>query len=138
MKEVKAIHDKCVEVEKKLSALGYITPECAAYIHWLNEGCSFRISYKSSPDALQVSKFFQCGSDEDFSAAVEAMDSFIANDLPSIEEQRMKEFIRKLSSVIEEGKNIGIDVDFINPLTSLMKQLSSNIIEDKSKQNFSS
>ena len=51
--------------------------------------------------------------------------------LPSIEEARRSEFMSALASVIELGKDSGIEVDFVNPLVETMKRLSENAITDQ-------
>lgn len=58
------------------------------------------------------------------------MEAFIAK-LPSPDETRMKEFMTSLSDVIELGRENGISVEFINPLTEAMQRLSSNILTDQ-------
>ena len=58
------------------------------------------------------------------------MEAFIAK-LPPPEEARMKEFMTALSDVIELGRENGIAVEFINPLTEAMQRLSSNILTDQ-------
>lgn len=59
-----------------------------------------------------------------------AMEGFIAA-LPAPEETRMKEFMTALSDAIELGRENGISVEFINPLTEAMQRLSSNILTDQ-------
>lgn len=51
--------------------------------------------------------------------------------LPDAEEARKREFLTALGKVIDLGKDRGIDVDFLNPLTATMKRLSENIITDQ-------
>lgn len=58
------------------------------------------------------------------------LEVFIAK-LPAPEEARMKEFMSALSDVIELGRQNGIAVEFINPLTEAMQRLSSNILTDQ-------
>nr|WP_278521307.1 hypothetical protein [Brucella anthropi] len=57
---------------------------------------------------------------------------FIA-DFPSAEETKFREFMGALGRVIDLGRNNGIDVDFINPLTETMKRLSKNALTDQRK-----
>lgn len=51
--------------------------------------------------------------------------------LPTPEETRMKEFMTALSDAIELGRENGISLEFINPLTEAMQRLSSNILTDQ-------
>lgn len=47
---------------------------------------------------------------------------------PSIAEQQKSEFVNKMAELIDEGRKIGIDVEFINPLTEAMRKLSENAL----------
>ena len=58
------------------------------------------------------------------------MEAFIAK-LPAPEETRMKEFMAALSQAIDLGRENGIAVEFINPLTEAMQRLSNNILTDQ-------
>lgn len=48
--------------------------------------------------------------------------------LPSPEEAKRQQFMTALGRVIDMGRENGIEVDFINPLTDTMKRLSENAI----------
>jgi hypothetical protein len=50
------------------------------------------------------------------------------NDLPDAKTARLHEFMGQLGKVIDSGRDLGIEVDFLNPLTETMKRLSENII----------
>ena len=58
-----------------------------------------------------------------FTAAAE----FVAS-MPTKEDVQRAAFIEKLSTVIEFGNKIGIEVEHINPLVELSKRLSENAI----------
>lgn len=58
--------------------------------------------------------------------------AFIA-ELPSAETARLHEFMAKLGTVINDGRDLGIAVEFLNPLTETMKRLSENAITHKKK-----
>ena len=51
--------------------------------------------------------------------------------LPDAETTRLKNFMGALGKVIDLGRDLGVDVDFINPLTATMKRLSENVITDQ-------
>lgn len=91
--------------------------ELRGYLAWKDKAKSFGEAYE----------FFKGKSAADVLAKIEA---FIAK-LPPPEETRMKEFMTALSDVIELGRQNGVDVEFINPLTEAMKRLSSNILTDR-------
>ncbi len=85
------------------------------------------LSWKKTNSFNDAYEFFKGKSAADVLAKIEA---FIAK-LPPPEETRMKEFMTALSDVIELGRQNGVDVEFINPLTEAMKRLSSNILTDR-------
>lgn len=51
---------------------------------------------------------------------------------PSPDERRMSEFMSALGSVIELGRENGIEVGFVNPLVETMKKLSENALTHQS------
>lgn len=57
--------------------------------------------------------------------------TIFVDELPSLEEARMTQFMGALGKVIDLGKDNGIEVEFINPLTKMMKKLSDNILTDQ-------
>lgn len=56
-------------------------------------------------------------------------------DLPSTAERQRNEYLKKLASAVEYGRQIGLDDNFINPLELQMKKLSGNIIEHQRTRN---
>lgn len=52
-------------------------------------------------------------------------------DLPTPEERKLSEFMKAVAVAIDLGRENGIDADFVNPLTVLMKKLSENAITDQ-------
>lgn len=48
--------------------------------------------------------------------------------LPSAEEAKRQQFMTSLAKVIDLGRENGIEVDFLNPLTETMKRLSENAL----------
>jgi len=66
----------------------------------------------------------------DLDAIIEEARTYIA-ELKSKEELEHEEFMAMLGRVMDRAKDLGMDEDFINPLTSMMKKLASNAIEHK-------
>lgn len=58
---------------------------------------------------------------------LDIMDAWIAAQ-PTRDERKKQEFMRSLANTIDLGRASGIDVEFINPLTVMMKKLSENAI----------
>jgi hypothetical protein len=53
--------------------------------------------------------------------------------IPSAEQRAHDEFTKSLGRLIDQGREIGIEVDFLNPLTAMMEKLATNALEDKRK-----
>jgi hypothetical protein len=51
--------------------------------------------------------------------------------IPTAEEREHQAFMNQLGRLIDKGRDVGIEVDFLNPLTTIMKKLASNALEDK-------
>ena len=88
---------------------------------------SLDIQYKVREDSLHTYKYFR-GKD------VGSLDNMIIEarqhikDLKSRVELDHDEFMQMLGRVMDRAKDLGMDEDFINPLTSMMKKLASNAI----------
>jgi len=59
-----------------------------------------------------------------------AIDAFIAKiaALPCAEEANLREFQRDLGHLIDKGRDLGIDVAFVNPLAETAKRLAENVL----------
>jgi hypothetical protein len=53
------------------------------------------------------------------------------SDIPSPEEREHQQFTAALGRLIDQGRDLGIEVDFLNPLTQMMERLATNALEDK-------
>lgn len=58
---------------------------------------------------------------------LDAADAWVAS-LPTPEEAALADFTNLLAKTIELGNKVGIDPQFVNPLTEAMKRLSENAI----------
>jgi len=121
------IKNKLASLEQQVRDLGYVRVRASLYINFLNEGMSVSVEYRAASDARAEDKFIHSSYEAGYDALFEKVETFIKS-LPPIAEKRKQEFIAKLGSLLEMGREIGIEVDFINPLTDMMKKLSSNII----------
>ncbi len=68
--------------------------------------------------------------DETFEGVLAKAAEFISN-LPSKSDMAKADFQKNLAKLIDRGNEIGIEVEFMNPLTATMKALSENIITDQ-------
>lgn len=51
--------------------------------------------------------------------------------IPTADERAHQAFTASLGRLIDQGRDIGIEVDFLNPLTAMMEKLATNALEDK-------
>ncbi len=51
--------------------------------------------------------------------------------IPSEDERKHNAFTAALGRLIDQGREVGIEVDFLNPLTAMMERLATNALEDK-------
>lgn len=106
-----------------MMARGLCRPQCTAmieaasqpkiYLHWDEDG-------------------YDCGRTElgygdNIEEALENARKIIKA-IPPKAEREKAEFTRLLANVIDKGRSIGIEVDYLNPLTETMKRLSENAI----------
>ncbi len=68
--------------------------------------------------------------DETFEGVLSKAAEFVA-ELPHKSEMAKLDFQKNLAELIDKGNEIGIEVEFMNPLTATMKALSENIITDQ-------
>jgi len=48
--------------------------------------------------------------------------------LPTVREQRIKDFVNQMESLKTNAEDLGLDVDFVNPLMAIMEKLASNAL----------
>jgi tRNA C32,U32 (ribose-2'-O)-methylase TrmJ len=68
--------------------------------------------------------------DESLDTALREIQEWVTNVKPE-EERKREEFLASLGRLIDRGRSIGIEVDFLNPLVESMRQLSENILTDQ-------
>jgi len=117
----------CKSLEAEISDLGFIRPEVAAFINfYAGEDYSVTVSMRVGDDWNSAVSQYLHG--DDFADLLTKARAWVyAQKTP--EEIRKEKFIAKLGAVIDEGKEIGFDVDFMNPLVETMKRLSENVLE---------
>lgn len=127
------LNAECLRLQQVIADKGYVRPEVSLYVNWL--GCdeiTAKIGYRTS-DAYssEITKFPGVNVNKGWEALIAKVEAEIA-EIPPIVETKRKEFLNAVGKLIDQGRDIGIDVDFLNPLTEMMKTLSSNIITDQS------
>lgn len=117
------IQQKIDDLSRAMLAKGLRNPEAqvmiqahvapVVYMHWGGWG---------EPD--ERTEFVR---DPDIGQAI--TDAFaLVESLPSPEEAKRQQFMTSLAKVIDLGRENGIEVDFLNPLTETMKRLSENAL----------
>jgi hypothetical protein len=86
------------------------------------------MSYQSSSDYASAKQIFPRASLEDgWEPIIKQMDDHI-DALISVSEAKKNDFIAAMGRLIDKGREIDIDVEYLNPLTEMMGKLSTNII----------
>jgi hypothetical protein len=93
------------------------------FLRWEKE---FNKSY-ASEETIEVA------AGDDVEAALKEAHAII-NDLPSAADAKIHHFMGQLGKVIDAGNELGIDVDFLNPLNETMKRLSENALTFKHRE----
>jgi hypothetical protein len=115
-------------LENKILDKGYVSPSVTLKINWLSDDLSASMSYQSSSDYASAKQIFPRASLEDgWEPIIKQMDDHI-DALISVSEAKKKDFITAMGRLIDQGRDIGMEVEFMNPLTEMMGKLSTNII----------
>lgn len=110
-------------LSKDMVLRGLVKPACTAmidahkdpsiYLHWDEDGCTYGRTELCTGNNIA----------EALENAKEILQS-----IPPKAERDRAEFTRLLANAIDKGRTIGIEVDFLNPLTETMKRLSENAL----------
>jgi len=122
--QIKAEANRIAEL---CAAKGYYNPKIVVYINWIGYDLTVNLFYRTDAHSAQVDKFFHGSCDEGIEALFADAEQHVA-DLKSIDDAKRDAFISAVGRLIDQGKEIGMDVAFLNPLTDMMEKLSSNII----------
>lgn len=112
-------------LEKLLSSKGFTCPKIEISVGFSVRELTSGISYKAGGQSQF--EFIHLEALDGFEALITDSEDYI-NGLKSVAEIQKDEFIAAVGRLIDQGKEIGIEVDFLNPLTDMMTKLSSNII----------
>jgi hypothetical protein len=117
-----------VEIKQELKDRDLLDPEVSWRIStndW--NPVSLDIQYKVREDSLHTYKYFRGQTVGDLDNMVIEARAYIKG-LKSRAELDHDEFMLMLGRVMDRAKDLGMDEDFINPLTAMMKKLASNAI----------
>lgn len=121
------ISTECHRVETLVANKGFYMPHVTAYVNWIGYQYTLNLDYRSQSGANTINKFFHSDAETGFEELFAQLDAFVS-DMPSIHDTKRNEFIAAVGHLIEQGRQIDIDVEFLNPLTDMMKKMSTNII----------
>jgi hypothetical protein len=110
------------DIAKAMVDKGLKTPQANAWVR-SNQDFTIYLTWRSDADDAK-SKFFYADRVDD--ALSDALNFIRA--MPDRDQRNLAEFLEKLGSVIDLGRQHQIDVEFINPLVKTMKELSENAL----------
>ncbi len=125
------LNAECIRLQNLISEKGYIRPQVNLYVNWLScNEITAKIGYRASDYSHETTSFPGVSVNEGWEALILAVENEIAEIKPVADKKR-EEFVAAVGKLIDQGRDIGIEVDFLNPLTEMMKSLSSNIITNQ-------
>lgn len=114
-------------IEKLLGNKGYYSPVFTVRMNWIGYELSGVLEVRDDAHANGKTHFIHLSYEDGFGELFAQAEAYVA-DLPSIEDAKRNAFIAAVGRLIDQGREIGIEVDFLNPLTDMMTNLSTNII----------
>lgn len=118
---------ECVRLEAAAAAKGYYMPKVTVRLNWIGYELSADLETRTDAHAPSKTAWIHAKYEDGFEGLLAKIEAAV-NALVSIEDAKRNEFIAAVGRLIGQGKEIGIDVDFLNPLTEMMTKLSTNII----------
>jgi hypothetical protein len=112
-------------LENLLTNKGFTSPKIEISVGFSTRELTSNIAYKAGGSTEY--QFIHLEADDGFEALIQDTEDYI-NGLKSVAEIQKDAFIASVGRLIDQGREIGVEVDFLNPLTALMDKLSSNII----------
>lgn len=109
-----------------LSAKGKVKPVTQIQIE-ANARISVHINWSKAGARNDWDKEYKCFIGDTAEEAICEALAFITA-LPDAKIAKLHDFMGQLGKVIDSGRELGIDVEYLNPLTETMKRLSENII----------
>lgn len=114
-------------IEKLLKNKGYYNPKFTIRMNWVGYQLSGELEFRTDAHTSAKSHYIHLSYEDGFELLFSQFEDYISS-LPTIEDAKRDAFIAAVGRLIDHGKEIGIKVDFLNPLTDMMTKLSSNIL----------
>jgi hypothetical protein len=112
-------------LEKLLTNKGFTAPKIEITVGFSTRELTANISYKAGSEVQY--KFIHLEADDGFEGLIADIGEYIY-DLKSVADIQRDAFVAAVGRLIDQGKDIGMEVEFLNPLTAMMDKLSSNIL----------
>ena len=121
------IKDALEAIEASILDKGYYGPSACLKVNWVGYDLTLVLEYKSSSWASVKTDFFHADIGDGIECIIAKAVKHVA-DIVSIDDMKKKDFITAMGRLIDQGRDIGMEVEFMNPLTEMMGKLSTNII----------
>lgn len=113
-------------LEKLLTNKGFNAAKIEISVGFSTRELTANISYKAGSEVQY--KFIHLEALDGFDSLIADTGEYIYG-LKSVAEIQRDAFVASVGRLIDQGREIGVEVEFLNPLTTMMDKLSSNILE---------
>ena len=112
-------------LENLLTDKGFTAAKIEISVGFSTRELTANIAYKAGNS--HEYQFIHTLAKDGFETLIQDTEDYI-NGLKSVAEIQKDNFIASVGRLIDQGREIGVEVDFLNPLVEMMGKLSSNII----------
>lgn len=131
MLTIQSVISEVTAMEHALTEMGYYAVDADLNLHWADH-VPVQLLLAYSPNTEMRPRFTAREETDEAVSAVIAEAWAHIRAMPSVEEAKRRTFLHNLGRVIDEGREIGFETEFLNPLEESMRKLSENILEDRS------
>ena len=114
-------------IEDRIKEKGYYNPNACLRVNWVGYDLTLSIESWTEAGSGNKTEYIHTHIEDGFEALFANADAYV-NGMKSIVDAKKEAFIHAISRLIDQGREIGIEVEFMNPLTEMMGKLSTNII----------
>ena len=114
-------------IEDRIKEKGYYNPSACLKVNWIRYDLTLVIESQTSAGCGTKNEYIHTPIEDGFEALFTKADAYV-NGMKSIVDAKKEAFIAAIGRLIDQGRDIGIDVEYMNPLTEMMGKLSTNII----------
>jgi len=125
MNAIDILHE-ITRLEKLLTSKGFTAPKIEISVGFSTRELTANIAYKAG-NSYEY-QFIHVEALDGFEGVIADTEDYI-NGLKSVPEIQRDAFVASVGRLIDQGRDIGIEVDFLNPLVDMMGKLSHNILE---------